>query len=153
MNFGFAAVQSLYSLALLTWISGDLLIGAMVLPAVFRGLPDRLQAGSVASTILARWAYVKWGCLAVLAATSVTRYAAWEQPTVWIRARHVALTFLALTLAVETFLIAPRLQAMRPLLATPAAEAIRPEFAKVHQYSVATGMAGVFAGLVALFFS
>ena len=153
MNFKFAAVQSFYQLALLTWVAGDLLIGALVLPAVFGGLPDRIQAGALASTILARWQGIKWGCLLVLLVSSGIRCAAWEQPTVWIRARHVALAFLALTLVVETFLLSPRLQALRPLLATAAAESVRPEFARLHQLSVATGLAGVGAGLIALFFS
>lgn len=152
MNFKFAALQTVYMLALAGWVAGDLLIGALVLPAVFGGSPDRAQAGALASAILGRWGTVKAVCLALLAATSLVRYFAWEQGTVWIRARHAALLVMAATFAVGYFGLSPRIDALRPFLAA-GDEGLRAEFGRLHGLAVANSMTGVVAGLVALFLS
>lgn len=154
MNLKFAAVQFFYLAALGSWVAGDLLIGALVLPEVFRGLPDRGQAGALASAILHRFALVKWACLAVTAAASALRYAAWEQPSPFIRARHAALAVLVLTFFIGFFVLTPRVEALRPLVAQAAAgDPARADFGRLHGLAMMNGLAGVVAGCAALFLS
>ncbi|MBI4055331.1 MAG: hypothetical protein HY402_04270 [Elusimicrobia bacterium] len=95
MNFHYAAVNTLYLLALNIWIVGEILMALLILPRIFKSLPDQVHPSEIADAFMERFAKTKWTCLGILFFTSLVKLWAWEQPTPWILLRYAAILIMA----------------------------------------------------------
>ncbi len=135
------------------WVGACVLFAAGLAPVLFEVLPTRELAGVVVNRVLrllnVGGLIVSLGLL--LSLWSGGRHAAAK----WWRAEAVSLVVVAVTCAVNHFVIARRIAELRAQMPTPidalaATDDLRVAFGSLHGWSILVLGCGVVAGIVAL---
>jgi uncharacterized membrane protein len=155
------AVRYVYILALVVWLGGMVVLGALVAPATFGVLQaqepvaGRELAGAVFGTILARFHYVAYAAGGLLLLTLAAMRILGPKPVAFgIRAGLVALM-----LAVSMYsgiMVSQRIDAVQQeaggvVSRLPAQDARRLEFDRLHQLSVRLMLLNMVGALVLLY--
>lgn len=154
-------LRYVYLLALVVWLGGMVMLGAVVAPTTFQVLQERqgdagrVLAGAVFGETLRRFhlvAYVAGGI--VLASLVWMALARWRQPGL-PACLLIAATMLALTLVSGT-VISPRIERVRAAVGgsvvdLPAADPRRMEFGRLHGVSTGLMLVNIVGGLVLLY--
>jgi Domain of unknown function (DUF4149) len=153
-------LRYLYILALVIWVGGLVVAGAIVAPSVFEvlqgsGASDgRVLAGAVFGEVLRRVHLLAYAMAAVmLIALGIQRVLGPRPISFGIRAAIVG-TMLAVTI-VSGYVISPRVEAIaktvdRPIASLPAGDARRTEFYRLHGWSNLLLAVTALGGLVLL---
>jgi len=155
------ALRYLYVLALVVWLGGMVVLGALVAPATFQVLqasaPDtgRALAGELFGTILARFHYIAYGAGTILLLSLATIGILGPRP------RHffLRLVLIAATLGVSGYsgtVVLARVDAIQAEVGTlpsrlPADDPRRMEFDHLHQLATRLMMLNMAAALVLLY--
>jgi hypothetical protein len=144
-----------YHLGLALRIGGVIVLGALVAPALFRGLP-RPQAGALFGPTLRRFARLRVVALMATILAVAFKQAMWESgATAWIAIRWTALVVMAATDLYEIGFLERALEARRVHL-TPEMSEEHPErhaFNVLHKRAEGLMKIGFVAALVALLMS
>ncbi len=155
------ALRYAYVLALVVWLGGMLLLGAVVAPTTFGVLQaqdpaeGRALAGAVFGAALARFHWITYGAALVLL-LSLTLIAIFGPRPVAF-SRRIAVIVVMLTISLYSgFRIGPRVQALREASsvlpsALEAGNPRRVEFDRLHQLSTWLMMINIAGGLVLLY--
>jgi uncharacterized membrane protein len=155
------ALRYLYVLALVVWLGGMVVLGAIVAPATFQVLqasaPEigRALAGELFGTILARFHYVAYACGGVLLISMGGMAILGPRP----RAFAVRLGLITVMLLVSLYsglivlqsIDAIQLEAGRLPSLLPAGDALRVRFDYLHQLSTRLMMVNIVGALVLLY--
>jgi uncharacterized membrane protein len=155
------ALRYLYVLALVIWLGGMVVLGAIIAPATFQVLqasaPEigRALAGELFGTILARFHYVAYACGGVLVISIGAMAVLGPRP----RAFAVRLGLITVMLLVATYsgfivlrsIDAIQLEAGRLPSLLPAGNPLRVRFDSLHQLSTRLMMGNIFGALVLLY--
>jgi uncharacterized membrane protein len=151
-------LRYLYILALVIWIGGLVVAGAIVAPSVFEALqraPDgRVLAGAVFGEVLRRVHLLAYAMAAVMLVALVIQRVLGPRPINFgIRAAIVG-TMLAVTI-VSGYVISPRVEAIArtvdgPIASLPTGDARRTEFYRLHGWSNLLLAVTALGGLVLL---
>ncbi len=151
-------LRYLYILALVIWIGGLVVAGAIVAPSVFEVLqraPDgRVLAGAVFGEVLRRVHLLAYAMAAVmLVAFGIQRVLGPRPISFGIRAAIIG-TMLAVTI-VSGYVISPRVEAIArtvdgPIASLPTGDARRTEFYRLHGWSNLLLAVTALGGLVLL---
>lgn len=154
------AVRYLYILALVIWLGGMLVAGAVVAPATFGVLEQwnaaigRVLAGQVFGEVLARFHLVAYAAGAILLVTLTVQRLIGPRPRAYgVRAGLVVL-MLGATMY-SGLVVSPRIDAIQrtvdgPVNRLPADDPRRDEFDRLHRLSEMLMMAAAAGGLVLL---
>ena len=160
-NEAMLALRYAYVLALVVWLGGMLLLGAIVAPTTFGVLQSqsptegRALAGAVFGATLARFHWVSYGAGLVLLLSLALSAVLGPRPVAF--SRRVAVIAIMLTLSLYSGLrVGPRADAIRRETAgVPSAlsanDPRRTEFDRLHQLSTWLMMTNVLGGLVLLY--
>ncbi|MFN2444918.1 MAG: DUF4149 domain-containing protein [Vicinamibacterales bacterium] len=154
------AVRYLYVLALVIWLGGMIVAGAIVAPATFRVLESadpttgRVLAGQVFGEILKRFNLVAYAAAAVLLLALVVQRLVGPRP----RAAGIRAGIIVLMLGATMYsglVLTPRIDALQravsgPVNRLPADDARRQEFDRLHGISETLLSAAAFGGLLLL---
>ena len=155
------ALRYLYVLALVVWLGGMVVLGAIVAPATFQVLqasaPEigRALAGELFGTILARFHYVAYACGGVLLISMGGMAILGPRP----RAFAVRLGLITVMLLVSLYsglivlqsIDAIQLEAGRLPSLLPAGDALRVRFDYLHRLSTRLMMVNIVGALVLLY--
>ena len=155
------ALRYLYVLALVVWLGGMVVLGAIVAPATFQVLqasaPEtgRALAGDLFGTILARFHYVAYACGGILLVSISAMAILGPRP----RAFAVRLGLITVMLLVSLYsgfivlrsIDAIQLEAGRLPSLLPAGNPLRTRFDSLHQLSTRLMMGNIFGALVLLY--
>ena len=155
------ALRYVYVLALVIWLGGMVVLGAIIAPATFEVLQARAPevgralAGELFGTILARFQYVAYACGGVLLISIGTMAILGPRP----RAFAVRLGLIAAMLLVSLYsgfivlrsIDAIQLEAGRLPSLLPAGDPLRVRFDHLHQLSTRLMMANIAGALVLLY--
>lgn len=151
----FKFLQLFYLTALAFWVGGNLALGALAAPVVFRELQGRSLPGRIFGLILQRFAKVKWMLSLVLVVTTLLRFWLYDIPDPWNLARYGCLFLLLFAHLYHEWGVVPRLQSLRETIgdfdAAPQDDPARVAFEKWHRRSVQVVQAQTFVGF-GLFF-
>ena len=159
--FGMLALRYVYVLALVLWLGGMVVLGAIVAPATFQVLqasaPDvgRALAGELFGTILARFHYIAYACGGILLISIGLMAILGPRP----RAFAVRLGVITVMLLVSLYsglivlrtIDAIQLEAGRLPSLLPAGDPLRVRFDQLHQLSTRLMMANIVGALVLLY--
>jgi hypothetical protein len=155
------ALRYAYVLALVVWLGGMLVLGAIVAPATFEVLqasaPDtgRALAGELFGSILSRFHYVAYGAGATLLVTLAVMAVLGPRPRAFAIRVGVVLAMLVVAVYSGVFVLgsidAIQLEAGGLPSLLPAADARRVRFDELHQLSTRLMLANV-AGALALLY-
>ena len=155
------ALRYAYVLALVVWLGGMVVLGAIVAPATFEFLqtaaPDsgRALAGELFGTTLARFHTVEYACGAVLLLTLGIMAVLGPRPTGFAVRLAVAAVMLMIALysgrVVLTEMAGIQRQAGIPASHLPAADLRRVRFESLHELSTRLMMFNVAGALVLLY--
>ncbi len=155
------ALRYAYVLALVVWLGGGLLLGAIVAPTTFGVLQaqapaeGRALAGAVFGTILARFQWVSYAAGGVLLVTLALSAVIGPRPVAF--SRRVALIAIMLALALYGGLrVGPRVEALRTATGVlpsslAANDPRRVEFDQLHRLSTWLMLGTLAGGLVLLY--
>ena len=156
------ALRYVYILALVVWLGGMIVLGAIVAPATFQVLqasaPDigRTLAGELFGVVLARFHYIAYSAAAVLLLTMAAMALLGPRP----RGLAVRGILVAAMLAVAVYsgvVVTGRINAIQrdvgglPSLRLPADDARRVRFDELHTLSTRLMMVNIVAALALLF--
>src|SRR5262245_12929206 len=160
-NVVMLALRYLYVLALVIWLGGMVVLGAIVAPATFQVLQasapqiGRALAGELFGTILARFHYISYACGGVLLLSIAAMAVLGPRPRVFaIRyARVVVMLLVSLysDLVVLRTIDAIQLEAGRLPSLLPAGDPLRVRFDTLHQLSTRLMMANIVGALILLY--
>ncbi|HYH09359.1 MAG TPA: DUF4149 domain-containing protein [Thermoanaerobaculia bacterium] len=148
-------VNLAYHLALALWVGGTIVLGALVAPALFRGLP-RPDAGAIFGPTLRRFARIRVGAIVVAILAAAIKFALWERgSTVWISVRWGALFVMAAAVVYEIAYLERALEARRVHLTpvTPDSDPHRRAFNVLHKRAEGLMKATLIAALLAMLLS
>lgn len=157
------ALRYAYLLALVVWLGGMVLLGAIVAPAIFQVLPlrepeaGRVLAGAVFAATLGRFHYVAYACGAVLIITLILMAVLGPRPAQF--AIRTALAAIMLTIAVYSGVVVlgsvERLQQEIGLAVAPSSlaegDARRVRFDRLHLLSTRLMLVNIVGALVLLY--
>lgn len=153
------AVRYVYLLALVVWLGGMVLLGAIVAPTVFQVLPasdptlGRVLAGEVFGTMLARFQYVAYASGAVLLLCLGLSALLGPRPHGFAVRVVVVAAMLGVSLYSGTVL--HRVERIRDTVGTPsrlsATDLRRVEFDRLHARSTRLMMLNIAGALILLF--
>lgn len=155
------AVRYLYVLALVVWLGGMLILGALVAPATFDVLQaqepvsGRALAGAVFGTTLARFHYVAYATGALLLLTLAAMRILGPRPAAFGVRAAIVLTMLGVALYSGTIVL-QRIDTVQQdagglVSSLPATDARRIEFDQLHQLSIRLMLVNVAGALVLLY--
>lgn len=151
----FKLLQLFYLTSLAFWVGGNLALGALAAPIIFRELEGRTLPGRIFGLILQRFAKVKWALSLVLILTTLLRYWLYDIPDPWNWARYGCLGLLLFAHLYHEWGVVPRIQSLRDSIgdfdATPQQPPARQAFEKWHRLSVKVVQAQTYVGF-GLFF-
>ena len=155
-NWLYLFVNFLYNAGLAIWIGGSVALGALTAPVLFRSLP-RHQAGAIFGPALRRFSRVRVVAIFMIIAGAAVKYVVWEThaATPWIALRWIAISYLAVVVFYEIFVLEPGIEATRAALTPDMAddEPRRRPFSRLHRRAEVLMKTSLPAALVALFFS
>lgn len=155
------ALRYVYMLALVAWLGGMIVLGAIVAPATFQVLQasapqiGRTLAGELFGVVLARFHYIAYGAAAVLLLTMAAMALLGPRP----RGLAVRVVIVAIMLAVAVYsgvVVTGRINAIQrqvgglPSL-LPADDARRVRFDELHALSTRLMMVNVIGALALLY--
>ena len=155
------ALRYVYVLALIVWLGGMVVLGAIVAPATFQVLqasaPDigRALAGELFGQILARFHYVAYACGAVLLVSMLAMAVLGPRPRTFAF-RLSIITVMLLVALYSGFIVLREIDAIQlevgqlPSL-LPSGDARRLRFDALHQLATRLMMVNIIAGLVLLY--
>ena len=152
-----------YLLALVVWLGGMVILGAIVAPTVFQVLPmrepeaGRLLAGAVFAAVLGRFHYVAYACGAILLITLIVMAVLGPRPAQF--AVRTALAAIMLAIAIYSGVVVlgsvARLQREIGLTVAPSSlpegDARRARFDQLHMLSTRLMFFNVVGALVLLY--
>jgi len=155
------ALRYLYVLALVVWLGGMVVLGAIIAPATFQVLQARAPeigralAGELFGTILARFHYVAYACGGTLLISIGAMAVLGPRP----RAFAVRLGLITVMLLVSLYsgfivlrsIDAIQLEAGRLPSLLPAGDPLRVRFDDLHQWSTRLMMVNIVGALVLLY--
>jgi hypothetical protein len=155
------ALRYLYVLALVIWLGGMVVLGAIIAPATFQVLqasaPEigRALAGELFGTILARFHYVAYACGGVLVISIGAMAVLGPRPRAFA-VRLGLITVMLLVAAYSGFIVlrsidAIQLEAGRLPSLLPAGNPLRVRFDSLHQLSTRLMMGNMLGALVLLY--
>jgi uncharacterized membrane protein len=157
------ALRYAYLLALVVWLGGMVVLGAIVAPSVFQVLQGRepetgrLLAGAVFGTALARFHYVAYGCGAVLLLTLVVMAVLGPRPAQFAVRTTLAAIMLGLALYSGIVVLGSVERVQQEIGANvapsslPADDARRIRFDRLHVLSTRLMMMNLVGALVLLY--
>jgi uncharacterized membrane protein len=155
------AVRYAYVLALVVWLGGMVVLGALVAPATFQVLPasapdaGRALAGELFGTMLARFHYLAYAAGATLLVTLGIMRVLGPKPHAF--AARVLIVALMLGIAIYSGIVvlgsidAIQIEAGRLPSRLPADDPQRIRFDELHQLSTRLMMTNIVAGLALLY--
>ena len=157
------AVRYAYVLALVVWLGGMVVLGALVAPSVFQVLQSRapeagrVLAGAVFGTILARFHLLAYVCGAVLLGSLLLMAVLGPRPAAFAVRTGVAATMLAIALY-SGFVVLRSVDSLQQEIGAnvspsslPAGDARRVRFDELHQLSTRLMMITMVGALVLLY--
>jgi uncharacterized membrane protein len=155
------AVRYAYVLALVVWLGGMLLIGALVAPTTFQVLQaadpvnGRVLAGELFGTTLARFHPIAYGAGAILLAALVAMRVLGPRPPAFAARALIVAAMLAVALY-SGRVVLTRVDAIQREVGTlpsklPAGDARRVEFDSLHLLATRLMMLNIAAALVLLY--
>jgi hypothetical protein len=152
------ALRYVYVLALVVWLGGMIVIGAVVAPATFEALEakdaavGRTEAATVVGEVLRRFQLVSYGAAVALLATLVTMKLVGPRPVGFGLRVGVVSAMLVATLAAG-FLVNPRIASLRDSIGQPVStlapgDPRRAAFGRLHALSTALMAVAAVGGLV-----
>ena len=155
------ALRYLYVLALVIWLGGMVVLGAIIAPATFQVLqvsaPEigRALAGELFGTILARFHYVAYACGGVLVISIGAMAVLGPRPRAFA-VRFGLITVMLLVAVYSGFIVlrsidAVQLEAGRLPSLLPAGNPLRVRFDSLHQLSTRLMMGNMLGALVLLY--
>jgi uncharacterized membrane protein len=155
------ALRYVYMLALVAWLGGMIVLGAIVAPATFQVLQasapqiGRTLAGELFGVVLARFHYIAYGAAAVLLVTMAAMALLGPRP----RGLAVRGVIVAIMLAVAVYsgvVVTGRINAIQREVGglpsrLPAADARRVRFDELHALSTRLMMVNVIGALALLY--
>jgi hypothetical protein len=157
------ALRYAYLLALVVWLGGMIVLGAIVAPTVFQVLPllepeaGRLLAGAVFGAALARFHLVAYACGAVLLVTLILMAVLGPRPAQFALRAALAAIMLAIAVysGVAVFGSVERLQREIGVTVAPStlpeSDARRIRFDQLHVLSTRLMLANIVGALVLLY--
>ncbi len=112
-DLNFVSISFAVHAALAVWIGGTVFLGALAAPSVFRGAPTRTLAGDLVGAMVAGFARVKIGCMAVLVLGAGVRFVRWEAWNGWIAARFSLIAAACFLELLASYAVAPRIRTAR----------------------------------------
>jgi hypothetical protein len=147
-------------LALVFWMGGLLVLGAIAAPAIFdvlgsRSPEGRVLAGAVFGETLTRFHTVAYACGALVAASLTIRAVLGPRPRRFAVRVLISIVMIGAT-AYSGLVLLPRIDAARASGLTPStlpeSDPRRAEFGRLHGLSTSLQLVPVLGGLVLLFF-
>jgi uncharacterized membrane protein len=154
-------LRYLYVLALIVWLGGMIMLGAIVAPATFQVLQardasgGRVQAGAVFGEILHRYHLVAYGTGTVLLLTLVALGVLGPRPRAFFTRMAIIIAMLVLT-AYSGVPLTRHVQSVQssvvgPISALPDADARKVEFNRLHRLSTTLMMINIVGGLLLVY--
>lgn len=157
---GVIILRYLYALALVVWLGGMLVIGAIVAPAAFEVLPQqqasgRLLAGALVGDVLRRFQLISYVAGGILLAALIAMKLIGPRPAAF----GIRVGVIAVMLAIALFSgiwVTGRINRLQQQIGAPAStlsesDPRRAEFGRLHGLSTTLMLANVIGGLVLLF--
>jgi hypothetical protein len=157
------ALRYAYVLALVVWLGGMILLGAVVAPSVFQVLqaraPEagRILAGAVFGTVLDRFHYVAYGCGGVILFTLIVMALLGPRPAAFA-VRTAVVSFMLGVALYSGFVVLRSVKQLQHEIGVdvspsslPADDARRVRFDQLHLLSTRLMMINMLGGLVLLF--
>ena len=155
------AVRYVYVLALVIWLGGMVILGAVVAPTIFQvlqaGDPEsgRALAGAAFGAAIARFHYVAYAAGTLLLLTLAAMRILGPKPAAFAIRGLIVLLMLGIT-AYSGFVVLERIDAIQIAAGMlpsrlPEANPLRVEFDALHVLSERLMMANMFGGLLLLF--
>ncbi|MBI2186223.1 MAG: DUF4149 domain-containing protein [Acidobacteria bacterium] len=155
------ALRYVYVLALVIWLGGMVVLGALVAPTTFEVLQalepagGRALAGDVFGRTVARFHYLEYGAGALLLLTLAAMRLLGPRPAAFAARAGIAAAMLA-TALYSGLVVLPRMDALqqdagRAVSQLPASDARRVRFDELHQRSTRLMLAAMAGALVLLY--
>ena len=136
-----------HTMALALWVGGGIAIGAVVAPVTFRVASSREKAGEIVGLILQRFDQVIFGCILVLAITSVLMIRWYGRLSPWYAIEYVCLGLMSASAIFSATVLSPSIRSR-----APTSGGIR-QFQRRHQLVALSMQFNLACGAVAILFS